>query len=255
MPLESATYIDDLNISNPAASDNMSQADDHLRMLKSVLKNTFPNLTAPMTKTEEALNNGVVPVGGIIMWSGAADAIPTGWKLCDGGTYAKMDGSGNITVPDLNDKFIMGCGGTNAAPLTAPTIGTTGGQTSVTPTITVTNEAVALTEAQMPSHTHTATVTEVAHTHTASQAAHTHTVTGAAYTGAGGYGSGVVSTNSTNTTSSAQPAVTVDSAVTGISVSNASKGSGATHIHNNTATSSAVSTLPPYYVLAFICRI
>ena len=28
--------------------------------------------------------SGVVPVGGIIMWSGLLSAIPTGWHLCDG---------------------------------------------------------------------------------------------------------------------------------------------------------------------------
>lgn len=37
-----------------------------------------------------------IPVGGIIMWSGNADEIPGGWKLCDGTEDA----------PDLRDRFI-----------------------------------------------------------------------------------------------------------------------------------------------------
>jgi microcystin-dependent protein len=47
MSLESATYIDDLNTSNPAATDTVAQGDDHIRLLKSVIKATFPNISAP----------------------------------------------------------------------------------------------------------------------------------------------------------------------------------------------------------------
>ena len=43
MALESATYVDGLVISNPTGSDNISQGDEHLRLIKKVLKNTFPN--------------------------------------------------------------------------------------------------------------------------------------------------------------------------------------------------------------------
>jgi len=43
MALESATYVDGLVISNPTGSDNISQGDEHLRLIKTVLKNTFPN--------------------------------------------------------------------------------------------------------------------------------------------------------------------------------------------------------------------
>lgn len=43
MAVESATYIDDLNDSYPPGSDPRSQGDDHLRLIKNVLKATFPN--------------------------------------------------------------------------------------------------------------------------------------------------------------------------------------------------------------------
>ena len=46
MALESATYIDGLVITNPTGSDSISQGDDHIRLIKKVLKNTFPNATA-----------------------------------------------------------------------------------------------------------------------------------------------------------------------------------------------------------------
>lgn len=45
MGLETGTWISDLVPTNPAASDLRSQGDDHLRLIKSVEQNTFPNAT------------------------------------------------------------------------------------------------------------------------------------------------------------------------------------------------------------------
>lgn len=42
MALEVASFISDLNASNPAASDYISEADDHMRLIKFAIKNTFP---------------------------------------------------------------------------------------------------------------------------------------------------------------------------------------------------------------------
>lgn len=47
MGLETATHLDDLVTTNPVAGDAVSQGDDHLRLLKSVLKTTFPSFTRP----------------------------------------------------------------------------------------------------------------------------------------------------------------------------------------------------------------
>ena len=35
MPLKTANFIDGLNISNPAATDGLADADNHLRLIKS----------------------------------------------------------------------------------------------------------------------------------------------------------------------------------------------------------------------------
>ncbi len=43
MALESASWVTQLNSSNPTATDPVSEGDDHLRMLKTVLKNSFPS--------------------------------------------------------------------------------------------------------------------------------------------------------------------------------------------------------------------
>lgn len=78
-------------------------------------------------KTINATNgNGIIPVGGIIMWSGAIKNIPAGWALCDG----------TQGTPDLQDKFIVGAGNTY-------NVGTTGGV-----------ERVSLTVDQLPEHSH-----------------------------------------------------------------------------------------------------
>jgi len=51
------TYIDDLDASLPGATDPLSQADDHIRNIKRVLKQNFPNITGPVTKTQAQLNS------------------------------------------------------------------------------------------------------------------------------------------------------------------------------------------------------
>ena len=56
MGLETGTYIDSLNTSNPGATDSVAQGDDHIRLLKSTIKNTFPNITGAMTATHTELN-------------------------------------------------------------------------------------------------------------------------------------------------------------------------------------------------------
>lgn len=42
MALEVASFVYDLNAANPAASDFISEADDHMRLIKTAVKNTFP---------------------------------------------------------------------------------------------------------------------------------------------------------------------------------------------------------------------
>ncbi len=56
MPLETGTYINSLVATNPAATDALSVSDDHLRLIKSTIKNTFPNIQNAITATETELN-------------------------------------------------------------------------------------------------------------------------------------------------------------------------------------------------------
>jgi microcystin-dependent protein len=133
MALETATYINGLVPANPLGSDQIAFADDHIRLIKSTIKATFPAITGPVTLNQNQINQSM-PIGGVIMWSQAT--VPAGWALCNGQTVAKSDGSGNITTPDLRDRFIVGAGGSYAN-------GTAGG-----------NAFVALSVSQMPAHNH-----------------------------------------------------------------------------------------------------
>lgn len=56
MSLESAIYINGLVTTNPTSTDVRSQGDDHLRLLKSTIKSTFPNVTGAVTATQDELN-------------------------------------------------------------------------------------------------------------------------------------------------------------------------------------------------------
>ena len=82
-------------------------------------------------------NGGVIPRGGIIMWSGTATEIPAGWALCDGGNG----------TPDLRGRFIVGAsqgvGQYGSGADQAYTTGNTGGESFHK-----------LTADELPKHTH-----------------------------------------------------------------------------------------------------
>ncbi len=56
MALESTTYIDGLVATNPTGTDARSQGDDHIRLVKSAIRTTFPNIAGAVTATHTELN-------------------------------------------------------------------------------------------------------------------------------------------------------------------------------------------------------
>ena len=56
MALETGSYIDSLVATNPTATDALAQADDHLRLIKATLKNTFPSIAGAINSTHSELN-------------------------------------------------------------------------------------------------------------------------------------------------------------------------------------------------------
>lgn len=56
MGVESATYISDLDPNAPAGGDSIAQGDDHLRLIKETIKNTFKEVKGEVTATHDDLN-------------------------------------------------------------------------------------------------------------------------------------------------------------------------------------------------------
>lgn len=70
--------------------------------------NMIGNVIATGTVTATKFyGEGTTPAGGIIMWSGAITAIPSGWALCDGRTV-NIPTVGTYTTPNLKGRFIVG---------------------------------------------------------------------------------------------------------------------------------------------------
>jgi microcystin-dependent protein len=193
---------------------------------------------------------GIIPIGGIIMWSGTIGNIPNRWQLCNG----------TNGTPDLRDRFIVGAGNEYSP-------GNTGGVNSV-----------ALTVEEMPSHNHTGTTGADgghnhtgttgdggAHTHTGktnNTGSHTHTIT--VYE-TNKYASGNntaldrtgASTGTTGSDGSHEHTLTINEAldhthsITLVAATN--------HTHSvtidNRGGSAAHENRPPYYALAYIMRI
>ncbi len=97
MPLETGSFIDDLVATNPAASDGMSQGDDHLRLIKALLLATFPNIAGEVTPTHTVINTldtgiATASIGNLQVTAGklAADAVTTAKILDANVTLAKL---------------------------------------------------------------------------------------------------------------------------------------------------------------------
>jgi len=108
MALEDLTgtkYLDDLNASNPAAGDNVSEGDDHIRGIKNVLKLTFPNVDAAVNATPTELN----------YVDGVTSAIQTQLdaKVSNATHTGDVTGSGALTIAvDAVDIAMLSATGT-----------------------------------------------------------------------------------------------------------------------------------------------
>jgi hypothetical protein len=198
---------------------------------------TVGNLTANNTSitgtmTQDGVVGGIVPVGGIIMWSGNIASIPTRWALCNGSNG----------TPDLRDRFIVGAGSTYAP-------GATGGSKDAIVVSHSHSASSTFSGSPLGSHSHsaTSTVTDPGHVHNVTSMSNGETGTAKFVNGNDG---------------TAPSGVTVPSATTGItvgtSISSESAGtpSGSVSTTVNTEGSSGTNAnLPPYYALAYIMRI
>jgi hypothetical protein len=182
-------------------------------------------LVATSTGLVQKIAAAPVPLGGIIMWSGAIANIPDGWTLCDG-----TGGANGVTVPNLTERFIVGAGLVNNTSVEGDlyNVGGTGG----------------FRDGQIIEHTHPVTVTlnDPGHRHViqhrvdSSAAGNFLTLQSTSNSDEGSWSSN--SLDDGNLRSISSP--------TNISVQSASS---TKPLGSHTATN---RNLPPYYALAFI---
>ena len=136
-----------------------------------------------VTTSKIDFGTALVPLGGIIMWSGTT--IPTGWALCNGSNG----------TPNLQDRFIVGAGSRYA-------VAATGGSANAT----------------LVSHSHTATssVSDPGHLHRVPNS-------GSAGANISAFGQGGVNNQGTYNTFSGVTGITVSTSITatGSSATNA----------------------------------
>lgn len=127
MALEAATYLNQLITTNPPGSDDRSTADDHLRLIKSVLRNSFPNIAGAMNATHAELNalagSGIVLADVTKLHAVTASATELNLLSGKSGTVwtSNNDGHGSTLDADTLDGF-QATYFTNASNLSAGTL-------------------------------------------------------------------------------------------------------------------------------------
>jgi microcystin-dependent protein len=243
MALESATYINGLVPANPLGSDAIAFADDHIRLIKSTLKATFPNVTGPVNLSQDFINT-MMPIGAVIMWVGAT--VPSGWALCNGQTVVRSDGAGNITTPNLLDRLVVGAGNSYG-------LNNSGG-----------NGFIALSQSQMPVHNHSASTDNPGdHFHrvlgpTSGDGDHAHGLNNLGSVQAGSDNGGANVSVSTGYSSGRFQSPTQNAGAHTHSVDIVSQGAG-NHTHTvsigNAGSGASIDIRNPYYALYYIMKV
>ena len=154
MPLESGSAIVDLNSSWPLGGDFLLDGDNHLRLIKDVLKTAFPGagglgFATPITATEAELNF----VGGVTSSiqaqldaiTGVAGVFPSGTKMSFFQAAPPPGWTQVTTFASSMMRVVSGAGG-----------GSGGSDDPISATLahTHTTGAHALTASEMPQHNH-----------------------------------------------------------------------------------------------------
>ena len=122
------TFVENSSGNNPIRVDAGIKYNPSTNTLKATNFSGDGSLLTNIT-TGQLQGAGIFVSGMIVLWSGAADAIPTGFVLCDG----------NNSTPNLSGRFVVGYDASNSD----YDVNDTGGSESVT-----------LTVNQIPAHTH-----------------------------------------------------------------------------------------------------
>lgn len=107
MPLETGDYLDNLVVTNPVGStDPKSQGDNHLRLIKAALKNTFPGMAGRAWRFQEKAGNYTVVVTdnmSVIQVTGASKDVDLPAAATAGNGFMLMvhsDAAGTTVTPN-----------------------------------------------------------------------------------------------------------------------------------------------------------
>ena len=190
-------------------------------------------------KVDASINNALVPIKGIIMYSGLQADIPANWSICDG----------NNGTPNLVNKFVIAAASYDAT--VTPTGNDSGWRTAVEGSDEASGgEATKLLgTANLPSHTHT--ITDPGHDHhsfklgNSGESQQNSTLTSTNHP-ASGTGAGNLNEAYNIVSKTQEPDVGLTS----------SESTGITQTDDQGGTmGQAFDILPPYYAIAYIMRV
>lgn len=198
MALETGTFISDLVATNPVASDPLALADDHLRLIKSTVKATFPNITGAVTVTHTDLNSKVpnaVQKDGSVALTGALTLSGNASSALHAVPLQQVTAAVQALYP-VGSIYINATNNTNPGTLLGFGTWTAFGAGRVpvgfdvgNPLFDTAEETGGSADAVVVSHTHTVSVSGS----TSTEGSHSHTVTTAG--GSGGSTFGVITTS------------------------------------------------------------
>lgn len=121
MGLETGNFITDLNPAWPTGADPVSEGNDHDKLIKSCVQQSFHLINAPVDCDPADLNllagaaaspngTGLVPTGSVVMFIN--DSPPTGWLLCNGAAidagFTALIALVGANTPDMRGQFVRG---------------------------------------------------------------------------------------------------------------------------------------------------
>jgi hypothetical protein len=122
MPVETATYISQLDSSDPVHSDGVNQGDSHIRLIKTVLQNTLPNASgaAASWPALQALGSIGSATSAAVMPNGADPTAGLYWiSTGQHGIVGQLSGNGAVPMGSVHaflydpGTAIMARGGTS----------------------------------------------------------------------------------------------------------------------------------------------
>jgi len=124
MGLESAQFIHQLITANPEQEDLRRQGDDHLRMLKQSIVNTFPNVTGAVLASQDELNllRGLVEIPNVnivtVVLDITSDLAPGAHLIFQKAAAGVLTTDGILPLPGLPYSSFPGLLITSWRPLT-----------------------------------------------------------------------------------------------------------------------------------------